>query len=102
MIAMSGLQGMLIDIMLQLFSYESKIGLMLGCGLAAMSNVLFLQFFLALPLSMTIYLLVYILSFISGILLGTYLATKLDQMIKTRISLSSPVLNPRSTKISRY
>ena len=84
-VAMSGLQGALIDIMLQLFGYESKIGLMLGCGLSALSNVLFIQFFLALPFPMIIYMLMYALSFISGVILGAYPAAKLDRMINTRI-----------------
>ena len=84
-IAMSGVQGVAIDIMLQVFGYESKIGLIIGCGLAALSNVFFIQVFLALPFTATIYMLMYTLSFISGVLLGAYPAMRLNQMIKIRI-----------------
>ena len=84
-IAMSGIQGAIIDIMLKVFGYESKIGLILGCGLSALSNVLFIQFFLAMPFPLNVYAIMYTLSFISGVFLGAYPAKQLDQMIKARI-----------------
>ncbi len=83
-IAMSGIQGILIDLSLRVLGYNSK-GIALGCGLSAVSNVLFLQFIIRLPFPVSVYALMYILSFSSGVLLGAYPSHLLHQMIKTRI-----------------
>jgi len=83
-IAMSGIQGILIDLSLRVLGYNSK-GTTIGCGLSAMSNVLFLQYIIRLPFPVSVYVLMYILSFSSGVLLGAYPSLLLQKMIKTRI-----------------
>ncbi|MFP3952462.1 MAG: ECF transporter S component, partial [Candidatus Bathyarchaeia archaeon] len=84
-IAMSGIQGSVIDSLLYVFGYNSRTRLMFGCGLAALSNVLFIQFFLRLPFPSSVYTLMYISSFISGMTMGAYLTQKLNQMIEKRV-----------------
>ena len=83
-IVMSGIQGMIIDASLQVLGTNYR-GTTIGCGLSALSNVLFLQFIVRLPFLNTVYALMYILSFISGVFLGAYPSNLLHKMIKTRI-----------------
>jgi len=83
-IAMSGVQGILIDVSLHVFGYNSK-GTALGCGISALSNVLFIQFIINLPFPNSVYALMYTLSFASGIFLGAYPSNLLHKMIKTRL-----------------
>ena len=83
-IAMSGIQGIIIDTSLHFFGYNSR-GTIIGCGVSALSNVLFIQFIIRLPFPISVYALMYTLSFTSGVLLGAYPSNLLQKMIKTRI-----------------
>lgn len=83
-IAMSGIQGIIIDLSLRVLGYNSK-GTTIGCGLSAASNVLFLQLIIRLPFPSSVYALMYLLSFTSGMILGAYPSNLIHKMIKTRI-----------------
>ena len=83
-IAMSGFQGIIIDISLHIFGFNTR-GTIIGCGISSLSNVLFLQFIINLNFPSSVFALMYILSFISGIILGAYPSNLLHKMIKTRI-----------------
>ena len=83
-IAMSGIQGIIIDTSLHFFGYNSR-GTIIGCGVSALSNVLFIQFIIRLPFPISVYALMYTLSFTSGVLLGAYPSNLLQKMIKTRL-----------------
>ncbi|MCW4051130.1 MAG: ECF transporter S component [Candidatus Bathyarchaeota archaeon] len=84
-IVMSTLQGAIIDLVLYVMGYSST-SILLGCGLSAASNVVFVQFFLGRPFPLSVYALMYALSFISGVVFGGYSGEKLYQMVKDRIS----------------
>ncbi|MBN2334211.1 ECF transporter S component [Candidatus Bathyarchaeota archaeon] len=86
-IAMSGVQGLVLDLTLTIFGYGSLPGLMLGCGLSALSNVAYLQFFLGMNMPQWVFTYMYVSAFISGAALGGYLAHRLHRMVKTRTGL---------------
>jgi len=83
-ILMSLLQGAIIDTVLYVIGYGST-SMILGCGLSAASNVVFIQFFLGKQFPLSAFVLMYILSFISGAVFGGYLGERLFQMISVRL-----------------
>ena len=83
-VALSGIQGILIDVSLHVFGYNPR-GTILGCGLSALSNVIFIQFIIRLPFPSSVYALMYVLSFASGVFLGAYPSNLLHKMIKARL-----------------
>ncbi len=83
-ILMSILQGAIIDTVLLVTGYGWT-SMILGCGLSAASNVVFIQFFLGKQFPISVYLLMYCLSFISGTLFGGYFGEKLYQMVNIRL-----------------
>ncbi len=84
-IAMSAVQGLVIDVFIMMFGDESRLGLVLGCGVSALSNVLFMHFIIRLPFPPSVFFLMYLLSFISGIVFGAYPVFYLQGMIAKRI-----------------
>jgi len=87
-ILMSIFQGMLIDLTLITIG-DSKWSICLGCGLASISNVAFLQFILLLPFPRQVFIFMYLLSFSSGIIFGGYGGKVLYKMINTRLSINN-------------
>ena len=85
-ILMSVLQGFCIDIIVSIWGKRDS-ALYLGCGLASLSNVAYLQFFIQLPFPASVFTLMYILSIISGVLFGGYGGLLLYKLVGTRISL---------------
>ena len=83
-ILMSLLQGAIIDTVLFVIGYGST-SMILGCGLSAASNVVFIQFFLGKQFPLRAFVLMYVLSFISGAVFGGYLGERLYQMISVRL-----------------
>ena len=86
-IVMSAFQGAIIDLVLYVMGYEIT-AIILGCGLSAASNVVFIQFFLGKQFPLSVYILMYVLSFISGAVLGGYSGERLYQMVRERLSPS--------------
>lgn len=84
-IVMSAVQGLVIDVFNILFGYGSRLGLVLGCGVSALSNVLFMHFIIRLPFPPSVFFLMYLLSFISGIVFGAYPVFYLEEMVVRRI-----------------
>ncbi|MFP3952111.1 MAG: hypothetical protein ACLFVP_08260, partial [Candidatus Bathyarchaeia archaeon] len=85
-ILISRLQGLIIDVAL-IITGRKDWSIYLACGLASISNVAYLQFFLSLPLPGNVYKLIYLLAFSSGILCEGIWGKKLYEMIETRIPL---------------
>lgn len=83
-IFMSVVQGAIIDVVLYTIGYGS-IAVILGCGLSAVSNVMFIQFFLGKQFPMSAFVLMYGLSFISGAVFGGYMGEKLYWMVRDRL-----------------
>ena len=83
-IFMSVFQGAIIDVVLYIIGYGSK-SMILGCGLSAASNVMFIQFFLGNPFPVSAFVLMYILSFISGAVFGGYLGERIYQIVSVRL-----------------
>jgi ABC-type thiamin/hydroxymethylpyrimidine transport system permease subunit len=83
-IVMSALQGAIIDTVLVVVGYNSR-AVLVGCGLSAASNVIFIQFFLGRPFPSSVYVLMYLLAITSGVVLGGYTGYKLYQMVKERL-----------------
>jgi len=83
-ILMSVLQGAIIDVVLYVVGYGSS-SMILGCGLSAASNVVFIQFFLGKQFPIGAFLLMYFLSFFSGAVFGGYLGERLYQMVSGRL-----------------
>jgi len=83
-ILMSLIQGAIIDAALYIIGYGST-SIILGCGLSAASNVVFIQFFLSKQFPMSAFVLMYILSFISGAVFGGYIGERLYQMVIVRL-----------------
>ncbi len=86
-IMMSGVQGLVLDAAAMFFGYDSRIGLCVGCGLSAASNVAYLQFFLMLGFPWEVFTLMYALAFVSGAVFGGYLGDTFYQMVNKRIDL---------------
>lgn len=86
-IILSALQGAIIDLVLYVMGYGTT-AILLGCGLSATSNVVFIQFFLGKQFPLSVYVLMYVLSFTSGALLGGYSGESLYQMAKDRLPSS--------------
>jgi len=86
-IIMSGVQGLVLDAAAIFFGYDSRVGLCLGCGLSAVSNVAYLQFFLRLGFPAEVFALMYVLAFVSGVVLGGYLTDTVYSMVKKRIEI---------------
>jgi ABC-type thiamin/hydroxymethylpyrimidine transport system permease subunit len=87
-ILMSIIQGMIIDLILITIG-DRKWSIYLGCGLASISNVAFLQYFLLLPLPRQVFIFMYLLSFSSGFIFGGYAGKILYKMINTRLSINN-------------
>jgi len=85
-ILMSIIQGLCIDTLVYLWRKRDS-ALYLGCGLASLSNVAYLQFFIQLPFPASVFSLMYLLSIISGVLFGGYGGLLLYNLVGTRISL---------------
>ena len=85
-ILMSIIQGLCIDTLVYLWRKRDS-ALYLGCGLASLSNVAYLQFFIQLPFPASVFSLMYLLSIISGVLFGGYGGLLLYKLVGTRISL---------------
>ena len=85
-IAMSALQGAIIDILTSLGGTNST-AVYISCGLASASNVAFLQFFLVLPLPLEVYAFMYMIAFVSGAVLGGYSSIVLHRMVGTRLRI---------------
>ncbi len=83
-IVMSVLQGAIIDVALVVMRY-SKTGVLVGCGISAMSSVMFIQFFLGRPFPLAVYVLMYVLAITSGVVFGGYSGNKLYQMVEDRL-----------------
>ena len=83
-IVMSAFQGAIIDLVLYVMGYEIT-EIILGCGLSAASNVVFIHFFLGKQLPLSVYVLMYVLSFISGAMFGGYSGERLYQMVRERL-----------------
>ena len=83
-ILMSVVQGAIIDTVLSTIGYGST-SVILGCGLSAVNNVMFIQFFLGKPFPMSAFVLMYGLSFISGAVFGGYMGEKLYRMVRVRL-----------------
>ncbi len=83
-IVMSAIQGAIIDAVLVLMGYNTK-SILIGCGLSAASNVVFIQFFLGRPFPFVAYALMYGLAIVSGIVFGGYTGNKLYQMVEERL-----------------
>jgi ABC-type thiamin/hydroxymethylpyrimidine transport system permease subunit len=86
-IMMSGVQGLVLDAASAVFGYESRTGLCIGCGLAAASNVAYLQFFMRLGFPLEVFALMYALAFVSGSVFGGYLGDTVYKMVQKRIEL---------------
>ena len=83
-ILMSALQGLIIDVTVYALG-RRNISYYLGCGLAAFSNVAYLQFFLQLPFPAEAFTLMYTLAFISGTIFGGYGGVLLHKMVEKRL-----------------
>ena len=83
-IIMSAVQGAIIDVVLAIFGSNTK-AVLVGCGLVAASNVVFIQFFLGNSFPFAVYVLMYALSTISGVVLGGYAGNKLFKMVEERL-----------------
>lgn len=83
-IVMSAFQGAIIDLVLYVMGYGIT-AIILGCGLSAASNVVFIHFFLGKQFPLSVYVLMYVLSFISGAVLGGYSGERLYQMVRERL-----------------
>ena len=86
-IAMSGVQGLVLDAATMFFGYDSKMGLCLGCGLSAISSVAYLQFFLRLGFPAEVFTLMYVLAFVSGVVFGGCLTDTVFRRVKKRIEI---------------
>lgn len=86
-IIMSALQGAIIDFVLYIMGCGTT-AILLGSGLSAASNVVFIQFFLGKQFPLSAYVLMYTLSFISGALLGGYSGERLYHMVRDRLPSS--------------
>ena len=86
-IVMSGVQGLVLDATAMFFGYDSRRGLCLGCGLSAVSNVAYLQFFLRLGFPADVFTLMYVLACVSGVVLGGCLTDTVFRMVKKRIEI---------------
>lgn len=85
-ILMSILQGLLLDLAFMITGKSTR-NVCVGCGIAAASNVAYLQFFLLLPFPGPVFGFMYVLSFLSGLLLGGYGGKKLYEMVESRVGL---------------
>jgi len=83
-IVMSALQGAIIDLVLVVMGYNTN-AILIGCGLSAASNVVFIQFFLGRPFPLAVYALMYALAIVSGVVFGGYSGNKLFQMVEVRL-----------------
>ena len=83
-IVMSALQGAIIDLVLYIMGYGIT-AIILGCGLSAASNVVFIQFFLEKQYPLSDSVLMHVLSFPSGAVLGGYSGERLYQMVRERL-----------------
>ena len=87
-IVMSALQGLIIDVTVYVLGKRNT-SYYLGCGIAAFSNVAYLQFFLQLPFPAEAFTLMYILAFISGTVFGGYGGVLLHKMVEKRLENTS-------------
>ena len=83
-IVMSAVQGAIIDAVLVVMGYNTK-AILIGCGLSAASNVVFIQIFLGRPFPLAVYALMYVLAVTSGVIFGGYTGNKLFQMVEERL-----------------
>ena len=83
-IVMSVVQGAIIDAVLVIMGFNNK-AILIGCGLSAASNVVFIQFFIGMPFPLEVYALMYVLAVISGSVFGGYTGNKLYQMVEERL-----------------
>jgi ABC-type thiamin/hydroxymethylpyrimidine transport system permease subunit len=83
-IVMSAVQGAIIDAVLVVMGYNTK-AILIGCGLSAASNVVFIQFFLGRPFPFAVYALMYVLAITSGVIFGGYMGNKLFQRVEERL-----------------
>lgn len=83
-IVMSAIQGAIIDAVLAIMGYNTK-AILVGCGLSAASNVVFIQFFIGMPFPLEAYVLMYVLAVVSGVVFGGYTGNKLYQMVEERL-----------------
>ena len=83
-IVMSALQGAIIDLVLYVMGYGTT-AILLGCGLSASSNMVFIQFFLGKPFPLRVYVFMYVLSFTLGAIFGGYSGERLYQMARNRL-----------------
>jgi len=87
-ILMSALQGLILDVIVYLLR-KHNISYILGGGIAAISNVAYIQFFLNLPFPVEAYALMYLLASLSGLVFGRFGGLILYKMVENRMEHSS-------------
>ena len=83
-VAISALQGLILDLAIYIMG-KRDLALYMGCGIASLSNVAFLQFVLLASFPTSVYTFMYLLAFVSGTVFGGFGGVLLYKMVGIRI-----------------